>query len=652
MRIKKRYFIPCFVLLTIVASTVAAAQDTSAGGAKERELIAVLQSDAAKGEKAITCKQLAIHGTDQSVPMLAPLLSDAELASWARIALEAIPGPVADAALRDAMDGLQGRLLVGVINSIAVRRDVLAVDALMKRMGDTQVDVACAAAVALGQIGGTQAAMALTQALETAPPNVRSAVAEGCILCAERFLVNDRTAEAVDLYDTVRQADVPDQRHLEAIRGAILARGSAGLPMLIEQLQSPDLKRFGVGLRTARELGGRRVTEELAAELTQLSADRQPLLLLALADRNDSAVLPTVLRAAGSPAKDLRLTAIVLLIRLGDVSCVPVLLEAMTEEDASLEQAAMETLIRLPGQEVDAEVVAQLTRAQGRLRRLLITVVGQRQIQAALPLIVSNLSDADAGICNAAIQTIGIIGQAPQAGDLVRMLQDSGSSGERETMRKALLAVCGRSGTSGLTYLMPLTQSTDNDLHQIGLHALAIIGGPDALGAVTSAIENADTPVADEAVRILSTWPNNWPDDDQAGQALLLLARSAEKTSHQVLGLRGFLRYISGNKQLNNDQKVAQIMDVLAYAKRPEEKRQAIAALAQAPSVSALDLLIMLAEDPPIAEEAYSAMVVIASQDVRGVSKARRQQVLKVVIEQARNNGTKQRAQKALRKFR
>jgi HEAT repeat protein len=316
MIIKKRCF-PWFVILIIVAmSTGIVAQDQLAADAKQHELIAVLQSNAPKSEKAITCKQLAIYGTEQSVPALAPLLADKELASWARIALEAIPGTAAETALRDALGKLQGRLLVGVINSIGVRRDVQAVETLVQKLVDSDASVASAAAVALGHIGGEKSAKALTKSLAIAPADVRSAVAEGCILCAERFLADDRTTEAVKLYDTIRKADVSDQRHLEAIRGAILARQSAGLPLLIEQLLSKDKKRLSIGLRTARELPGRDVTEALAVELDRLSPDQRPLLLLALADRSDSAVLPTVKKAAQSSSMDLRITAINILIRL------------------------------------------------------------------------------------------------------------------------------------------------------------------------------------------------------------------------------------------------------------------------------------------------------------------------------------------------
>jgi len=655
MIIKKKYFSWCVILIVIAASVGAIAQDRPAADvrdAKESDLIAVLQSDAPKGEKAITCKRLAIYGTEQSVPVLAPLLADKELASWARIALEAIPGPAADAALRDALDKVEGRLLVGVINSIGVRRDVHAVDSLVQKLDDANAGVASAAAVALGHIGGERAAKALTQSLTDAQAGIRSAVAEGCILCAEWFLAHEKAVEAVKLYDTVRQADVPDQRHLEAIRGAILARRTNGIPLLIEQLESQNKNRLGIGLRTARELPGRDVTEALAAELARLSPDRRPLLLLALADRSDSAVLPTVQKAAQSGPKDLRITAINILIRLGDVSCVPVLLEAVIENDTDLEQAATETLVRLPGKDVDADLLARLPQARGKLQQVLIELAGQRQISEALPAVVSSLHDINAEIRGAAVQTIGIIGQDQQTADLVKLLQKTNSSSERAGINKALLAISGRCGVRCIPHLRPLTQSRDNELHMIGLHALAIIGGHDALAAVKSAIESAEPPVQDEAVRILSTWPNNWPEDSEAGQALLMLATSAEKMSHQVLGLRGYLQYIHVNKKLGNEQKVVKVKDVRSHIKRPEEKRRAIAVLAEAPSYSALELLTTLAEDPSVVEEAYSAMVRIAGQDIRGISKDQRRQVLKTVTEKSRNNSTRQRARKALSRIR
>jgi HEAT repeat protein len=638
--------------LTAALWTGAFAQNQPAEGYKESDLIRVLQSDASKGDKAITCKRLAIYGSEQCVPAVAPLLGDKELASWARIALEAIPGPAADIALRGAASELKGRLLVGVINSIGVRGDATAVEILVQKLGEVNSGIASAAAVALGHIGGEKAAKALTKSLTNAEGEVRSAAAEGCILCAEQFMEQNKAADAVKLYDTVCKADVPVQRHLEAIRGAILARKSAGLALLIEQLRSEDKKRFGIGLRTARELGGRKVTEALGAELNRLNPDRRPLLLLAVADRSDSAVLPIVEEVAKSGSKELRITAIKILIDLGDVSCVPILLEASTEDDAELKQAAMETLVRLPGKDVDNNMLARMPQAKGKLRQVLIELAGQRQISEARPAVVSSLDDSDAGIRGAAVLTISIIGQYQEAGDLVNLLEKTKNSSERADIRKALLAISGRCGVKCVPYLKPLTESRDNELHIIGLRALAIVGGFEALAAVKSAIEKAEPTVQDEAVRILSNWPYNWPDDSDAGQALLKLATSAKKMSHQVLGVRGYLQYIRGNKELGNEQKVDRIKEILSHIKRPEEKQQAIAVLGEAPSASALELLTTLAEEPAVVEEAYSAMVRIAGKDIPGVSRDKRRQVLQTVAEKSKNNGTKQRARKALRGIR
>src|SRR5215207_2277378 len=79
----------------LAAAPVSAADGFKASPEKEKELLAVLRSDAPSAEKAIACKKLAIDGSGAAAPDLAKLLSDPQLASWARIALEAIPGPEA-----------------------------------------------------------------------------------------------------------------------------------------------------------------------------------------------------------------------------------------------------------------------------------------------------------------------------------------------------------------------------------------------------------------------------------------------------------------------------------------------------------------------------------------------------------------------------
>src|SRR5436305_9442994 len=110
----KRFMGLFSLLILAIAIAIQPAHGQTASPKNERELIAVLRSDAPEAEKALACKHLSVYGSSEAVSDLAKLLSNERLASWARIALEAIPGTAVDEALRKATDSLQGKLLVGV----------------------------------------------------------------------------------------------------------------------------------------------------------------------------------------------------------------------------------------------------------------------------------------------------------------------------------------------------------------------------------------------------------------------------------------------------------------------------------------------------------------------------------------------------------
>ena len=639
--------------LLLLCATAALAFPPALAQAAESEpdLIKVLQSGAPAGEKGVACKKLAVFGSKAAVPALAPLLEDKDLASWARIALEAIPDPAAGDALRAALDKVSGRLLVGVLNSIGVRRDAGAVDSVIPRLKDTDAEVVTAAAVALGRIGGDPAAAALKSALASAPVGAKAGVAQGCILCADRFLAAGQAPAAMALFDLVRQTNVLKQRQIEATRGAILARESSGLPLLLEQLRSPDKAWFRLGLRVARELPGRDVTDALTAELDRLPAERRPLLLLAVADRTDDGVMAALHKAIESDVKPLQLAALGVLQHAGHAACVPALLHAATDADADIAKAAKLALEKIEDPAVDAALLARLKEASGQERRVLIEVAGERRTAGALSAIVPCLADPDAAVRATAVAALGSLGEAPQAADLAGVLTKAATPAEREEVTKALVALSSRVGAATVPYLMPLAKSGEPALRIAALQAFAAAGGPAALTAVAAAVNDADEGVQDEAVRTLSTWPNSWPDDSAVASPLLALAKSGKKASHQVLGVRGYLQFVQVDKQLKDDERVARINELLPSIQRPEEKRAAIATLGGIPSAAALDALLGLGADPALAGDAYSAVVQLASTDLRNSAKEACRKALETVLAKSGDEATKKKAEKTLSKI-
>ncbi len=117
------------------------------------KLIAILEDQAASVyAKAKACQRLAVTGDKTAVPALAALLTDPRLAHYARFGLEPIPDPSVDRVLRDALEKVEGKLLVGIINSIGRRRDTKALAALARLLHNDDREVAQAAAAALARI--------------------------------------------------------------------------------------------------------------------------------------------------------------------------------------------------------------------------------------------------------------------------------------------------------------------------------------------------------------------------------------------------------------------------------------------------------------------------------------------------------------------
>jgi HEAT repeat protein/RNase P/RNase MRP subunit POP5 len=568
------------VLLVSLAVHARAADDAGASAAKEKELIALLASDAAPADKAIACKQLAIYGSGQAVPELAKLLSDEQLASWARIALESIPGKEADAALRKAAESLKGNLLVGTINSIGVRRDEAAVKPLSKRLADPDAEVARAAAVALGRIGNDAASDTLRGALAGTLGKVRSAVAEGCVLCAERRLASGQSDVAIAIYDEVRKADVPKQRILEATRGAILARGEEGIPLLVEQFRSPDKGLFNIALSTARELPGRQVAQALANEVGQAAPERAVLIIGAMADRRESVATSALLTAAASGPVPVREAAIRALGRVGDTSCVSPLLEIALEDNSDLTESAKLALAELSGDQVDAEIVGRLPSAEGKMHPLLLELVGRRRIDA-LPALLSAVEDQDSEVRGAALMALGETVTPDKLSVLIAQVAEPKFPEDAPLAQKALLVACVRMPDRDACSA-ELTGALDKSPTKTQvtlLNILGSVGGAKALETVGRSAKSDDPELQDASTRLLGEWMTA-----DAAPVLIDLAESAPGDKYQTRALRGYLR-IARQFTMPEDQRAQMCRKALAIAKQPAERKLVIDILKRYPHV-------------------------------------------------------------------
>lgn len=580
--------------------------------AEEKELLAVLRSDAAEADKALACKKLAVHGSGDAVPDLAKLLANDRLASWARIPLEAIPDRACDAALREAVGSLSGRLLVGVINSLGVRRDGEATNLLVKRLSDPDAEVAAAAAAALGSIATPAAAVALRQAVASGPAAGRPAAAEAAVVCAERLAASGKAADAIALYDLVREADVPVQRRVEATRGAILARGQDGLQLLVAQLRSPEKPFFHIGLSTAREAGITGIEAAVAAELATAVPDRAVPLIDVLADRGGVQGVPALVQATGSNDRDVRLAAVRGLGRIGDATALGPLLAVAGDADRDVAETAETALGGLAGEKIDAEIAKRLATAAtakepaGRQLELLLGLVGKRR-SGDVAVVASVLTRQEPAARSAALAALGEVVDLERLGLLVdpvvKPRGDEDRAAALAALRTAAVRMADRDRTAKT--LAATMKQVPTDVQVKLLDIVGEVAGPEALVVVTTAARSDDDALRDAGTRLLGTWLT--PD---AATGLLELATSLPDGKYQARAFRGYLR-IARQLVKDDGEQGAMCRAALAAARSADDKKTVLDALKAIPTAESLDLAATAGQDAALRESARAAAAAI-----------------------------------------
>jgi len=596
-------------LVALAATLSLVGSPAWADAAKEKELLAVLKSDAPAGEKAITCKKHAIYGSGESVAELAKLLTNPELSSWARIALEAIPGPEADAALRKASETLEGRLLIGMINSIGVRRDSSSVEVLTARLHDKDRDVAAAAAVALGRIGNDSAVKALRTALASAGPETRSAMAEGCVLAAERLNASGKSVEAVAIYDEVRKAEVSKPRLIEATRGAILARKSEGLPLLIELFRSQDKDLFRLGLTVAREFPGTEIDKALAGELLQTTPERGALIVTTMADRPETVDSLAILAAAGSGKKPVRLAALSALSRIGNESAFDILLQGATDADADIAAAAKTTLAELPGQKIDSKIATLLPDAKGKTYSLLIELVGMRRIDAT-PALLKALTNTDKAVRRSALvalgETVDLQGLAVLITQVNAAKDADDAAVAQAALRAASVRMPDREACAGeLATALP---KASTESKTVLLEILSEVGGEKALKTVGAAAKSNDPVQQDVGSRVLGKWSSV-----DAAPVLLDLAKTGPAVQYRVRALRGYIG-LARKFAMPEQDRVEMCQKAMNSATQVAEQKLVLDVLRIHPSLPGLKMAAAAVKNPELKDDATLVATTIAKK--------------------------------------
>ena len=595
----------CLVAWIILAVPSARLQPIAVGQgtvnlAGERQYITILKSKAPVYEKAAACRQLALVGTAKSVPVLAGLLDDEILSDYARLALEPIEDPSVDKALRLALDRLDGKLLAGVINSIGARGDAGAVDRLSELAADPKSPFAGEAVAALGRIATDGACESILRVLSHESAKLRTVAADACLAAAE-----NRTDDAVRLYDAVRQADVPGHLRASGTYGAIMARGERGTTLLVEQLRTYDPQKVEIALLAARRLPGSEVTHRLVDELKTSPPILQVLLIKVLVDRKDPIACESIKALAASDETAVSVESLTALGKIGDASAVPILIEAAGGGRARSSAARM-SLRQLKGDGVDEAIIEAMKSAKGYVRVVLIEILADRRCEAAIPALLDEAASVDRMAAVASLKALTALARSDDVPALIELLVNARSTAVRTQAQNAVVAAASPDKRTG-DILKELKTADSVEVRSSLLRVLGRIGGDDAFAALRNALNDADEEIRDTAVRALAAWP-----DSEVLDTLSEISQNTANNTHRVLAFRGYVRLLAFDKEISAEEKVGMYKRAMSMARSAEEKKLVLAGLAGAGHRDALEIIFEYADEPQVQNEAVLAALKVA----------------------------------------
>ena len=563
----------------------------------EKRFIAFLKSDASTASKDFICRQLSLMGSEASVPVLSGMLSEPKTADIARYALERIPGPAVNQALRAALAKSTDKTRLGIINTLGRRRDAGSVAALRPLALGTDQATAAAALFALAEIADAAAVQALGDAQGKSTGALRVTASEAYLKAADKLAA----AAALPIYKKLYAAGEPPMVRVGALNGIARVGGAQAAPVLMEALRGNDGRLQAAAIR-ALAPGS---SKQLVAEMPKLSDAAQVRVLGILAERRDVSALPAFTAALKGTNKPVRMAAIEGVWRVGNASTVPLLAGIAASGEAAEQTAARLSLSRMPGKDVDQAVASGIGSGEPNVRLELIRAAGERGTMGAAPALLKMARDPNDDVRRESLRALRETGSANEVSGLVALVANPVKPDDRTEAIRSLAMVLRRSDAARVNDVVSAYKSAGNvEARTALMQVMAQSGNAQALPVLREALKSQDADVKRAGILALSDWPDDTPIAD-----LFETARSAANPAHQVLALRGALKLIALPAAGRPPREtVKQLANAMSLARQPEEKRSVLALLPKFPVREALDLAKASLEDKDVGAEAKVAV--------------------------------------------
>ncbi len=558
------------------------------------EWLRVLENDGSTLEqKARACQRLGEAGSEEAVSALAERLPDPVLNTYARMALERIPGRSAELVLQEALASTEGAARIGVIQSLGARRVTGALDALATLSSHEDEPVAVAAFHALGRLATDEAMAVILNHLEKGAESARKeAAATACLLSAEHFHREGDLKRERILCQAVLSHGPPKYR-VAATRKLLLSAGTPDL--FVEKLRATDAGIRNAALLTIRDRPTAALADALHGELARAHGPLQELIAAALRDCANEKTISVLLRHLDGAEPGLRQALLDSLASLGGAEAARGLLGFLPESDVK------DALVSMGGDGVDRVLAHALMDSQKREGRLaLIELLGRRRSPSARQPLLAQANSTEPAVQLAALEGLRPLVGPADVPFLIACYKTYADKPQAAAF-SALVSACRRASSGdqvGELLLAEFKGARDAGQRSAWARILAAVGHAPALPFIAADLASSNAETVEAAIRLLSRWPDGAP--------LEHLFPLCEKPEYKAPSVRAVLTLLSASRR--PEFRLTWLRKVHPFIESRGEKQAFIAGLGGTAHPACRDLLRPYLSDEDVQEEARAAL--------------------------------------------
>ena len=571
----------------------------------ERLMIKVLKSNASNDGKLLICKYLGTIGGNSSLPVLRKMLFTPSSSNMALIALTSIPGEEASKTLIGALENNEGEALIGIINTLGLRRDPKANQPLNGFISSEDQHVANASIHALGTIGGEQASQILQEAFVSTTNTRKWKIAEAWIKSVESLEPAQRKLS----YQTVLDSNPPlSLKYVAFKKNLKLVPEDKQVSHLLDALNNSNQEFQEAVIPLIRNLPSTLSMKPFINEFSIYPDRTQIQLMLAIADRKDESIRPFVIQKLKSNNPEDRIAALKALSKVSNYRDINMLAKLAVSKTGIEQELARACLYWMKGENVDRKILSELEFANAQVKPELIKCVGYRKIEDGRKVLMGYLSSKNKLIRVEAIKAVGIVGSQEDLAKVIDLTLRNVKTTELEMIEHSITSIAFNDPVSSVPIIGEKLTSYQNALSiSILINVAGKLGGDQALTIIRSHLNNDQEEIQFSCIKALSAWREDTPLPDL--EALIQSTLSQKNLSQAMVGI---VYLVQNSTSLSEDLKAAKLENAYSFAKSDMDLKIIVNGISRVVSLDALDFVIVQLGNDAIEAEVEEAIIRIA----------------------------------------